>query len=203
MSSSKEHYFLNGMRLGSALFANTSANFNNIYAGTSGLALYDSSASLIALGTSGYFSIQKTLYINADAYLSTNKFADQSGGINRVYGGPSGLYMYDSAGVTGITLNSAAVTVEKPTYINQPVALGASGTQFTRARRGTATLVGGIVAVADSTVTASTEIYVSQRTPSGTPGWLYVSARSAGTNFTVTSSSILDTSVISYWMIQP
>ena len=98
MSSSKEHWFLSGMRLGSTLFATTSANFNNIYGGTSGLALYDSSASLIALGTSGSLSIQKTLYINADLYVKTNKLANESSGYNNLYGGPNGLYGYDSAG---------------------------------------------------------------------------------------------------------
>ena len=63
---------------------------------------------------------------------------------------------------------------------------------------GTATLVGGTKAVADTSVTANTIVRLAYKTVGGTPGAVYVAARSAGTSFTITSTSGTDTSVIYY-----
>jgi hypothetical protein len=257
ISSSKEHYFLDGVRLGNSFFANNSSGVNNLFGDTNGLSFSDSTGVQIALGTSTYFSfaqplvlngglslgtnllatnvssvsklvggpaglaltgvdgvnrlfihtnyvsLDATTYLNQNVYLRTNVFLIESSGANNVYGGPSGFNIYDSTGSIAQTVTSASVTIEKPFYVNDPVALGANGIQFTRVRRGTATLTAGSVTVADATVTANSEIYLNHRTPGGTPGWLRVSSRSNGVSFTVTSSSGTDTSVIGYWMVEP
>jgi hypothetical protein len=71
------------------------------------------------------------------------------------------------------------------------------------ARMGTATLVAGSAVVANTSVTANTRILLTSQADGGTPGWLRVSARTAGTSFTITSSSASDTSTVAYFLLEP
>lgn len=73
----------------------------------------------------------------------------------------------------------------------------------TDARMGRATLIGGTLVVATAAVTASSEIFLTCQTPGGTPGFLRVSARTAGTSFTILSSSGTDTSVVGWMIVEP
>jgi hypothetical protein len=66
------------------------------------------------------------------------------------------------------------------------------------AKTGTATLAAGTVTVADTRITANSVIRLSQKTAGGTPGALFVSAKVAGTSFTITSTNAADTSVVQY-----
>jgi hypothetical protein len=81
--------------------------------------------------------------------------------------------------------------------------LGSTGTAMTRVRHGVATLVAGSVTVSDSTVTANSRIFLDSQSGGGTPGWLRVSARTASTSFTITSSSGADTSTVAWMMVEP
>lgn len=69
-------------------------------------------------------------------------------------------------------------------------------------RMGIATLVGGTIAVSNTSVTANTRIFTSRQTSGGTVGHLSVT-RSAGVSFTITSSSATDTSVVAWLLIEP
>lgn len=71
------------------------------------------------------------------------------------------------------------------------------------AKQGVATLVAGTVTVADTSVTATSRIFLTTQTPGGTTGFLVVSARVAGTSFTILSSSATDTSVVAYEIFEP
>lgn len=73
----------------------------------------------------------------------------------------------------------------------------------TNKRMGQATLVGGTVVVSNTAVTASTRIFLSHANTSGTLGHLYISARTAATSFTITSSSGTDTSTVNWLLIEP
>lgn len=73
----------------------------------------------------------------------------------------------------------------------------------TNAKMGIATLVGGTVTVGNTSVTANSRILLTSQSDGGTPGWLRVSARSAGTSFTITSSSGSDTSTVAWQLIEP
>lgn len=73
----------------------------------------------------------------------------------------------------------------------------------TNKRMGQATLVGGTVVVSNTVVTANTRIFLSHANTSGTLGHLYVSARTAATSFTITSSSGTDTSTVNWLLIEP
>lgn len=68
---------------------------------------------------------------------------------------------------------------------------------------GRAVLVGGTVVVTSTTVTANSNIFVTCQIPGGTPGFLRISARSAGASFTILSSSGTDKSTVAYWITEP
>lgn len=68
---------------------------------------------------------------------------------------------------------------------------------------GVATLVGGTKVVSNTLVTANTRIFLTCQTPGGTPGALYVAARTANTSFTITSTSGTDTSTVAYLLVEP
>jgi hypothetical protein len=71
------------------------------------------------------------------------------------------------------------------------------------AKMGTAVLVGGTVTVANTSVTASSRIFLTADAPGGTLGSVYVSARTAGTSFTITSTSAIDTSTVAWIIFEP
>lgn len=71
------------------------------------------------------------------------------------------------------------------------------------AKSGTATLVAGAVTVSNTSVTANSRIQLTSQADGGTPGFLRVSARTAGTSFTITSSSGTDTSTVGYFIVEP
>lgn len=66
---------------------------------------------------------------------------------------------------------------------------------------GTAVLVGGTVTVSNTRVTANSIIFLAVVTAGGTQGFLRVSAITAGTSFTITSTSATETSEVAYLMI--
>lgn len=78
----------------------------------------------------------------------------------------------------------------------------------TNARMGRATLVPvllspSVVTVSNTTVTANTEIFLCSNVASGGPGVLSVTARTAGVSFTISSSAIGDSSIVSWLLIEP
>jgi hypothetical protein len=73
----------------------------------------------------------------------------------------------------------------------------------TNATMGVATLVAGTVTVSTTKVTASSRIFLTGQNSSGTHGELTVSARTAGTSFTITSSSGTDTRSVAWLIMEP
>jgi hypothetical protein len=71
------------------------------------------------------------------------------------------------------------------------------------AKMGVAALAAGTVTVSTTAVTANSRIFLTCQTPGGTPGFLRVSARTAGTSFTILSSSGTDTSVVAWMIVEP
>jgi hypothetical protein len=79
---------------------------------------------------------------------------------------------------------------------------GLSFVEAANGRMGTATLVGGTIAVANTTVTANTRVFISRSTTGGTEGHLSTT-QIASTSFTVNSSSGTDTSTVNWLLIEP
>lgn len=68
---------------------------------------------------------------------------------------------------------------------------------------GGAVLVAGAVTVSTTCVTATSRIILTGNVDGGTPGWQRVSARTAATSFTITSSSGSDTSTVGWVILKP
>jgi hypothetical protein len=66
------------------------------------------------------------------------------------------------------------------------------------ARTATAVLVAGTVTIANTAITANSIIRLSSKTLGGTPGALFVSAKTAATSFVINSTSGTDTSTVQY-----
>jgi len=64
-----------------------------------------------------------------------------------------------------------------------------------------AAMVAGTIAVTDPKITATSKVRLYLRTAGGTVGAPFVSALSAGTGFTIKSTSSSDTSVIAYEVV--
>jgi hypothetical protein len=80
---------------------------------------------------------------------------------------------------------------------------GLTVTEGSNKKMGTATLVAGAATVANTSVTANSRIFVFSQVDGGTPGFLRVSTRTAGTSFVITSSSNTDTSTVAYLILEP
>jgi hypothetical protein len=83
------------------------------------------------------------------------------------------------------------------------VGSGLQVAEGSNAKQGTAVLVAGTVTVANTAVTANSRILLTSNLDGGAPGFVRVSARVAGTSFTITSSSGTDTSTIAYEIFEP
>lgn len=129
-----------------------------------------------------------------------------------------GTHLIESTDGTPIKINSlsangvdlgGAVNVLSKIYVGNP---GTSSLKDSAMRRdpstgelvmfilpktGNATLSSGTITITDANVASGSEVSVNYKTISGTPGTLsYV--LSAGTSFTINSTSVLDNSVVSY-----
>jgi len=81
-----------------------------------------------------------------------------------------------------------------------PVAQKINITTGTNAIIGQATLVAGTVTVSTTSVTASSLIFLTVKTAGGTRGFFSYTV-TAGTSFTITSSSSTETSVVNWWIV--
>jgi hypothetical protein len=75
----------------------------------------------------------------------------------------------------------------------------------TNCKQGTATLVAGTVTVSNTAATASSRIFLTVQSLGtvASPKAIAVTARVAGTSFTITSSDATDTSVVAYEIFEP
>lgn len=70
------------------------------------------------------------------------------------------------------------------------------------AKQGVATLSSGVAVVSNTSVTANSRIFLTAQ-DNNSVGILRVSARTAGTSFTITSSILTDSGVIAYQIFEP
>lgn len=102
------------------------------------------------------------------------------------------------------TRSSILLAVDKSGNLKLSTAgVGMYVKEGTNATMGVATLVAGTSTVSTTKVTASSRIFLSVQSQGGTAGFVEVTARVAGTSFTITSSSAIDTSVVAWLIIEP
>jgi hypothetical protein len=120
----------------------------------------------------------------------------------------SGTYPNPTVAKAAGNFQVVGTTFLAATQVFGTLALETAGSGITvkegsNAKQGTVALVGGSAVVANTSVTASSRIFLTSQADGGTPGWLRVSARTAGTSFTITSSSGTDTSTVAYEIFEP
>ncbi len=128
---------------------------------------------------------------------AAQRYTIDAGGAQRWGGG---------AGAADVVSKRSGVGIQQLTVGSFDVNGNGSGYQAkegTNCKQGTAVLVAGTVTVANTAVTANSRIFLTPQNAGGTPGFVGVSARVAGTSFTITSSNAGDTSTIAYEIFEP
>jgi hypothetical protein len=111
----------------------------------------------------------------------------------------------NTAGTTSflpLVIRSSSASFESPVQLTQ-LGHGFKVKEGSNAKMGTATLTAGSATVSTTAVAVNSRIYLTSNIDGGTPGWLRVSARTAGTSFTITSSSATDTSTVAWIIFDP
>ncbi|MEU9048368.1 hypothetical protein AB0D63_43270 [Kitasatospora sp. NPDC048343] len=115
----------------------------------------------------------------------------------------SSTLLLGPAGDVNVYRNSAGNLATDDSIVAAAVGKGLQIKEGSGARMGVATLVAGTVTVANTSVTASTRIFLTAQTSGAAPGALRVSTLTAGTSFVITSTSGTDTSVVAWLLIEP
>lgn len=125
-------------------------------------------------------------------------------------GTTSGFRLYDAAntGFATLSFNGTFLAFNYPIVQADNITISTAGKgiaikEGANAKMGAAALVGGTVTVNTTAVTANSRIYLTSQVDGGTPGFQRISARSAGTSFTITSSNVLDTSTVAWMIVEP
>lgn len=139
-------------------------------------------------------------------YASSGTAYGFIGNANDVTGGTLGRFAIRAQSAFVVSTNGATERLIIDTsgnLIAQTVGAGLRIKEGSNAKMGVVTLVAGASVVANTSVTATSRIFLTSQADGGTPGFLRVSARTAGTSFTITSSNILDTSTVAYFIVEP
>jgi len=88
-------------------------------------------------------------------------------------------------------------------FSNKSLTGGLSIGEKTNPTMGIVTLVAGTATILTNRVNASSRIYLTHQTNAGVPGFVSVTARVAGTSFTITSANAGDTSDIAWLLVEP
>lgn len=150
----------------------------------------------LATGTSPVFGAGTT----GDAFDRIQMRANGNLGLGPGTIAPDVFWSRPSAGImqTSATLKVNANNLDIGTAGN-----GLQVAEGANAKQGTAVLVAGTVTVANTSVTANSRIFLTAQALGGTQGILAVTARVAGTSFTITSSNAADTSTVAYEIFEP
>lgn len=126
-------------------------------------------------------------------------------GGNRMYMRANGEHGWGSGGGTfDVIMSRSAASVLN---IDSHFRLGTLGRSLRIAEgsngcMGLSTLVAGTVTVSTTAVTANSRIMLTSQVDGGTPGFVRVSTRTAGTSFVITSSSGTDTSSVAWILFE-
>lgn len=180
---------------------------NGVLRGSNGVLLLDFSGNAITVGNQAPGGTGGTVFIAQAA--ASNALAIEVPGdtLNRFVVRGSGNVEWGSGSATrDVTLARTAANLLTLTTADLAIGTAGRGLQVkegANARMGTLVLTGATpVVVANTSVTANTRIFLTANAPGGTPGHFWVSARSAGTSFSVTGTAG-DTSTVAYLLVEP
>lgn len=186
-----------GLRLNNSYFIGWSAD--STFFGTNDLILARKGAATLQLGANAATATAQS--ISAHSGVGT----DRAGADLQILGGQSTgtgtpgnvIIRTATASTTGSSLNAYTTRM---TVSPSGVTVGASGTAFAQIRRYSLTMVAGTVTQADTAITANSTILWDRRTVGGTVGHINTSV-SAGSSFTINSSSSTETSTFTVTVI--
>lgn len=157
------------------------------------------SIQLVATGSAG--SPTQSVRLTSDSALGTGSYLDLFG-TSHANAGRVDLTSGASADLN-LTAGSTIVKAVTSDLSIATVGYGLKVKEGTNATMGVATLAAGTVVVNTTKVTANSRVFITSEAPAGTIGFLSVSARTAGTSFTITSSNALDTSTVAWLIVEP
>ena len=177
---------------GTTIYTNTYKIDQTPAAGTYGTlaGLVNSSNTVYTVSNGSYATGTLEVYLNGQL-LSQASGADWSETTPA-----SGTFTFVIAPPTGSIVTVGYMIASSGSLSKLSIATG------TNASAGTGTLVGGTVTISTTAVTSSSLIFLQDTSSSITNvGTLTVSAKTAGTSFTVTSTMALDTSTFNWFII--
>lgn len=149
-----------------------------------------------ALGSAELYSP----HIVANAYFNDGTDPTQSN--LKIYGSGNALYAANDAATSYWSLTSGGnFNINNAKLRLETIGKGLEVKTGTNGRAGTATLVGGTVTVANTSITANTLVLMTVKTRGGTTGTLGYTLN-AGTSFVITSSSGTDTSTVGWFLVE-
>lgn len=155
-------------------------------------------AGTVPIRYEGHSPIKQVAGVPADASFS---YAPQDGtlALNTTAG-----ELYMRIGGAWVTIDSSPADFTVGGNLIASVAgKGLRVKEGSNAKMGVATLVAGSSVVSNTSVTATSRIFLTSQADGGTPGFLRVSARTASTSFTITSSNGADTSTVAWMLVEP
>lgn len=177
----------------------------------------------ITIGTAGTSSRDLTIDNSSNAYLRLNRLNNLTtvcqvefseagspiwaiGQLNSdstfsIYSFPLGFNAVNINHVTGYA--SFYSKVKSAGIVLNPVGSGISIKEGTNATMGAVSLINGTATVSTTKVSSSSRIFLTIQQPGGTVGTPYISAMTAGSSFTITSTSSTDTSLVAWLIIEP
>lgn len=177
--------------------ANTGALYSRNAAGTGNVVLINAtSADHVSIGGTGAVNIllqpnggaaSDSVILDSAALFPNQDASVDLGSASRVWGASF------FGGLMQVKNDVKITTVGNGLYVKE----GSNATM------GTAVLVAGTVVVNTTKVTANSRIHLTIQAPGGAVGAVYVSARTAGTSFTITSTSGTDTSTVAWMIVEP
>lgn len=162
-------------------------------------------ASQLNVGASGSgASVAVRRNTGTDSVLSTRVAAETA---SRFFFDAFGTHQW-SNGTAAVDVSFGRGTTNRADLTLADLRIGTTGrglqvAEGANAKSGTSVLVGGTVVVSNTSVTANSRIQLTSQVDGGTPGFLRVSARTAGTSFTITSSNGADTSTVAWFIVEP
>jgi hypothetical protein len=176
--------------IGNGQFNSANENYSIVLNGNGNIA-----KGIKSLIGNGQFNSATTTYstvINGAINKVTGSYSTIINGTQNIISGQRST-LINGSGITSSLSNVA---------IAQNYAIVTGGTNPSA---GVVTLVGGIKTINTNRVTNSSLIFVTVQQLGGiaTPVGVAVTARTAGTSFTITSASILDTSVVAWFLLEP
>lgn len=171
------------------------SQITDVFIGKGATSTTPAAVAINATGASGF---------NTSASSSTLRLAGGRG----TGTGAGGVIEFQTAPAGGSSSTQNALVTRVTVDLTGNLVVNTVGTglqikEGTDAKMGTAVLVAGSKVVSTVAVTANSRIYLTSNFDGGTVGFLRVSARTAATSFTITSSSGADTSTVAWVIIEP